>query len=1191
MQIERYNAHSPIDPPGSMRRSLSGWRRMVLPLACTAWVGVANAQDITIDGTLSPAKTLTGPNYVIDAALGQTVGGNLFQSFGQFGLNGGSASFLGPPSVTNILSRVTGGDQSVIDGLIQSSIAGSNSYFINPSGITLAPSVVFNLSGSFHAATADYIALLDGAKFSASNPASGTLSPAPVSTFGFVSGTPQPLFLSGPALSVAAGSVLDFAGGKVSLFEALLTAPSGAIFLTGVGSAGEVSVSGSGTSTISAHGPVEILESSVLRVGNPAGPTGSVGIRASTLKIDLSTIDADNFAGGPAGAISVSVDDQITMSRGATITAQAHAAGPGADVTVQTGATGSITIDSGTVQIGTSGSGNAGRLAISTGALVVTNGATLGSVTTGSGNGGIASINATSLTVANGATVAATATGSGAAGLLSINVTGGISLQNGSILNATVAGAISSTGGTLGDIGGTASLTSVSGTTTLQGRNSYSGGTSVTDGALRLQSGASLLPGSPLTVNGGTFDLGNNSQTLGALSGTGGTISLGSGSLTTNSASNTLLATTVVGTGSLVKQGSGTLALAGANTYSGGTTVSGGVISFSAGNNFGTGPIFLNGGGLQWAAGNTTDISSKLAPLGTGGAILDTNGNNITLATGLSGQGGLTQQGGGVLTLTGASSYSGPTTVAGGTLAVNGSLTSPVTLNAGSVLTGNGSVGGLVSNGGLLVPGSGIGTLTVNGNLSQNGGVYQVETNAAGQGDRINIGGTATIAGGATVQVLAQPGTYAPKTTYTILTAAGGISGAYSGVSSNFAFLAPSLSYDTNDVFLTLQLAGFAAAAQTPNQYAVGSTLDRAVTTANGDFATVLSTLIGLNNVQGPAALTAISGTNYSGLSSSMVQTAQLFMSNFSQQAGSGSGNPRVSLAQTCDVACDAAEPALWGAWGGALGGLGVIGAGQGTGAVTYNLGGFAAGLDRVLQPNFRAGVTVGYAGGTQWVSGFNGQSMSNAVFAALYGNYNLGKIYVDGLAGYGYSANQMWRNINIPGLNARTAQGITGANEVYGLIEGGYRVDLGGAPDAYVTPFMQWQGFTATQNAFSESGAQSLDLSVASQTTSSVRSILGAQLGGTMDMGWKDKLSAQLRLGWSHEYADTARPVTASFAGAPAIPFTTFGVSPQRDGVVLGLVANTAIAEATSVYLRYEGDISGQDNSHALTVGVRMTW
>jgi len=91
----------------------------------------------------------------------------------------------------------------------------------------------------------------------------------------------------------------------------------------------------------------------------------------------------------------------------------------------------------------------------------------------------------------------------------------------------------------------------------------------------------------------------------------------------------------------------------------------------------------------------------------------------------------------------------------------------------------------------VLSPGiNSIGTLTINGNANKSGGVYQVDTNAQGQGDRVNVGGTASI-GGVTVQVLAQPGLYAHNTTYTVLNAHGGITGAYAGISSNYAFLAP----------------------------------------------------------------------------------------------------------------------------------------------------------------------------------------------------------------------------------------------------------------------------------------------------------------------------------------------------------------------------------------------------------------
>jgi uncharacterized protein with beta-barrel porin domain len=64
-----------------------------------------------------------------------------------------------------------------------------------------------------------------------------------------------------------------------------------------------------------------------------------------------------------------------------------------------------------------------------------------------------------------------------------------------------------------------------------------------------------------------------------------------------------------------------------------------------------------------------------------------------------------------------------------------------------------------------------------------------------------------------------------------------------------------------------------------------------------------------------------------------------------------------------------------------------------------------------------------------------------------------------------------------------------------------------------------------------------------------------------------------------------------ATLAGAAAMPFTTFGISPTRDGALLGFAATTAIADATSVCLRYEGTVSGADNAHAFTAGLRMTW
>jgi len=144
---------------------------------------------------------------------------------------------------------------------------------------------------------------------------------------------------------------------------------------------------------------------------------------------------------------------------------------------------------------------------------------------------------------------------------------------------------------------------------------------------------------------------------------------------------------------------------------------------------------------------------------------------------------------------------------------------------------------------------------------------------------------------------------------------------------------------------------------------------------------------------------------------------------------------------------------------------------------------------------------------------------------------------------------------------------------------------------DPFATPFARLQGSTASQAGFTETGANSLDLAVAGQTTNSLRSVLGAQLGAGIDAGWRDKLNLVFRLGWSHEYADLSRPVTASFAGAPALGFTTYGAVAPRDGVILGLGASTAIAEGTSLYLRYDGELGSGTDNHALTAGLRMSW
>ncbi|MDP3160262.1 MAG: autotransporter domain-containing protein [Reyranella sp.] len=642
-------------------------------------------------------------------------------------------------------------------------------------------------------------------------------------------------------------------------------------------------------------------------------------------------------------------------------------------------------------------------------------------------------------------------------------------------------------------------------------------------------------------------------------------------------------------------------------------TNNGGTVNFTETSSGGTARYIGNSGTLDISGLSSTGMS--IGSVEGGGAIalgamaLTVGGNNLstTVSGVISGTGGsLVKQGTGTLTLSGVNTFTGGTTVSAGGLLVNGSLASGVTVGSAGLLGGSGTITGSVSNGGIVAPGNSIGTLTVSGSFTQNsGGTLQIEANAGGQSDRVNVTGapgTAALNGGT---LAAQPiagGIYAMRTTYTVLNATGGRTGTFANVTSSLPFLTPSLSYDANNVYLTLVPGGFARGALTGNQRAVGGVLDRSVATATGDFATVIGAIAGLNLVPGQQAMDAISGQAYSGFSSANLAGGQLFMNVLGQQmsiARGSAGGTRVALAEACSstniqsgdiTLCDgAAGP--FSVWGSALGGTGSVAGTGGAATQTYNFGGVSTGIDYRFDPRFLAGVALGYASGSQWLNGFTGRGTSDSYNFALYGSFTSNAFYIDTLAGYGYNDNQMQRQILIQGLPTRNAQGRTGANQFTAQAETGYKIDIYERAAASLTPFVRLQAATVTQNAFSESGANSLNLNVAQQTTNSVRSVLGAELAGFIDAGWRDKLGLQVRLGWAHEYADTSRPMTASFAGAPALGFTVYGAAPQRDAAILGLAANTSIAEAWGLYLRYDGEVGTGVDNHVFSAGLRLNW
>ena len=290
----------------------------------------------------------------------------------------------------------------------------------------------------------------------------------------------------------------------------------------------------------------------------------------------------------------------------------------------------------------------------------------------------------------------------------------------------------------------------------------------------------------------------------------------------------------------------------------------------------------------------------------------------------------------------------------------------------------------------------------------------------------------------------------------------------------------------------------------TPNQKAVGFALNQTFANATGDYATVINALLGLNTFQGPAALNAISGEQYADFGTMNVNNSAMFMNAIGQQMaiarGTASGQ-RQALAQACDVtACDAASP--FSVWAAALGGLGNVTGDYNASTASYNFAGAAAGIDYRVVPNVLVGLGAGYTAGNLWMNNFLGKGTSDSVAVAAYGSFTWGGFYADALGGYAYFNNQLQRQILIPGLQPRTANGSTGANQALGQVETGYSLGVFAPANATVTPFARLQGSSVTQNAFSEWGAQSLSLNVKQQTTNSLRSTFGVELAGNIPIG-----------------------------------------------------------------------------------------
>ena len=729
---------------------------------------------------------------------------------------------------------------------------------------------------------------------------------------------------------------------------------------------------------------------------------------------------------------------------------------------------------------------------------------------------------------------------------------------------------------------------------TLASGPSGSPGPVFTGGTLQF-AGANIASALPISLQaaGGTFDTGGNNATLSGV---------------------------INGPGSLTKTGAGTLTLAGASTYTGATWINGGTLQAGAINAFSAFSAFTVAAGGTLDLNNFNQTIGSLAGAGDvtlGSAILTTGlDNTSTLYSGsITGAGGLTKVGSGMVLLTGASGFTGPTNVNAGILGVNGTLASIVFVNSGGTLMGNGSIGGLnVVSGGIVAPGSSIGTLNVAGNVSfAPGSIYQVETNAAGQADKIIASGTTSLSGG-TVQVLAENGNYSRQTRYTILTANGGVTGTFANVTSNLAFLTPTLSYDPNDVFLTLNRndISFASFARTPNQRSVAGALDRGPL-----FSPLVQAVINLTGAGALQAFDALSGEVHGSVQTTVIDDSRyirqavlgrLRQAPYANETGAmaalGSGGPMLAYGATVPTSdysamayADARRPdfpiktppsaapvqtADLTYWAQGIGAWGKINSDGNAADVSRSLGGFFTGFDRRFG-DWRAGLAGGYTNSAVSLSARASSANIDTGYLAAYAGTNYGPWNVRSGAAFAWNSISTSRSINFPGF-AEQATTRYGAGEAQVFGELGYGASFG---QVAVEPFAGLAWVHLSTDSFNETGGISA-LNGSGNKSDTGYSTLGMRAASYYRFQNGMALIPRASAAWQHAFGKVDPTAALAFASTGA-GFAIAGVPLAHDAALFEVGADFQITGAAKLGLSYAGQIANSIQDHS--VKGNFTW
>ena len=400
--------------------------------------------EIITDGTVGASVNLNGPDFIINDSLGTRSGNNLFHSFKTFDIHvNEQATFTGSADIENVISRVTGGQASVINGLLNSQVGQAHFFFLNPAGVFFGEHAEINVPSVFHISTASELHFSDGSVFSAQDLNKSTLGIAQPEAFGFLSAQSSRIVINGSQFNFSPDSSAYFTAGDIAVNNASLLSQEGHIYLLAVGKSANgksVSLSDNGVITNDLQGQLSINTSEIVTFGDGAG---SLLLSAGSAELINSQIINTNIGNKPSQDSTQIYVRQLSLDNSSI---QNNARSEGKTSSLEIVSLGDVTLSNHSyIQAAVQDTDSTENISIiAAGTLSVLSGSAIFSETYGTANAGNISIDAHELLIneqgANAFTGLSSHTRSasqGNSGDVLIDVAGTVKLVNGGVIRSS----------------------------------------------------------------------------------------------------------------------------------------------------------------------------------------------------------------------------------------------------------------------------------------------------------------------------------------------------------------------------------------------------------------------------------------------------------------------------------------------------------------------------------------------------------------------------------------------------------------------------------------------------------------------------------------------------------------------------------------------------------------------------------